>query len=282
MANRRMFSLKVIDTDLFLDMPASTQLLYFHLSLRADDDGFVASPKKIQKIVGCGDDDFKLLIAKQFIIPFDTGICVIRHWRIHNYIQNDRYNPTLYQCEKNMLETNNGAYEINVDTECIQDVSNLDTQVRLGKVSLEIEKEIDNTRISWRDILTTWNDLPSPIKPIRAITDRRKDKIKARINSLKLKQEDIIQAIKNIKLSSFLQGKNSKRWIVDFDWLFMDDTRFSRVFEGKYQDKGDEKRLGSNKSDSGKSEENTEDEGERLARRAHELYGDVGDTECDF
>lgn len=147
---------------------------------------------------------------------------------------------------------------------------------------IELEKEIDNTRISWRDILTTWNDLPSPIKPIRAITDRRKDKIKARINSLKLKQEDIIQAIKNIKLSSFLQGKNSKRWIVDFDWLFMDDTRFSRVFEGKYQDKGDEKRIGSNKSDSGKSEENTEDEGERLARRAHELYGDVGDTECDF
>ena len=86
MAQRRMFSLKVIDTDEFLDMPQSSQLLYFHLAMRADDDGFVSNPKKIMKITGSGDDDAKVLTAKNFIIPFESGVCVIRHWRIHNYI----------------------------------------------------------------------------------------------------------------------------------------------------------------------------------------------------
>lgn len=145
MAQRRMFSLKIIDTDLFLDMPMSARLLYYDLAMRADDDGFVASPKKIQRMIGCSDDDFKILISKQFIIPFENGVCVIKHWRIHNYIQNDRYNKTLYQNEKNQLIESNGSYEIkeleSMDTKCIQNVSNSDTQVRLGKDRLEIGKD---------------------------------------------------------------------------------------------------------------------------------------------
>ena len=80
MAKRRMVSLDIVDTDKFLEMPTSTQCLYFHLLMRADDDGFVDSPKKIGKIVNCSDDDLKLLILKQFIIPFDSGICVIKDW----------------------------------------------------------------------------------------------------------------------------------------------------------------------------------------------------------
>lgn len=145
MAQRRMFSLKIIDTDLFLDMPVSARLLYYDLSMRADDDGFVASPKKIQRMIGASDDDFKLLIAKRFIIPFESGICVIKHWRIHNYIQRDRYNETIYTEEKSQLEEVNGSYELsgpnNMDTKCIQSVipngykvsDKMDTQVRLGK-----------------------------------------------------------------------------------------------------------------------------------------------------
>ena len=122
MAERRMFSKTIIDSDIFLDMPLSTQALYFHLSMRADDDGFVNNPRKIQRMVGCGDDDIKLLIAKQFIIPFESGICVIKHWRIHNYIRNDRYKPTMYQEEKEqLLIEENKAYSINkeMDTNCL-------------------------------------------------------------------------------------------------------------------------------------------------------------------
>ena len=131
MADRRMFSKTIIDSDAFLDMPLSTQSLYFHMSMRADDDGFVNNPKKIQRMVGASDDDMKLLIAKSFIIPFESGIVVIKHWRIHNYIQSDRYKPTVYVAEKSLLSTNNNTYAL--DTGCIQDVSSLDTQVRLGK-----------------------------------------------------------------------------------------------------------------------------------------------------
>jgi len=129
-----MFSIQVIDTDQFLDMPASAQSLYFHLGMRADDDGFVSSPRKIMKVTNCGDDDYKLLLAKQFVIPFDSGICVIRHWRIHNYIQRDRYHETIYKAEKNQVTLENNHYET-MDTACIHDASRMDTEVRLGKVS---------------------------------------------------------------------------------------------------------------------------------------------------
>ena len=84
MAERRMFAKTIIDSDLFLDMPMSTQLLYFHLSMRADDDGFINNPKKIQRMIGCSEDDLKMLIMKQFIIPFESGVVVIKQWRIHN------------------------------------------------------------------------------------------------------------------------------------------------------------------------------------------------------
>lgn len=137
MADRRMFSKTIIDSDTFLDMPLSAQALYFHLSMRADDDGFINNPKKIQRMIGASDDDCRLLIMKQLIIAFDSGVIVIKHWRLHNYIQKDRYKPTLYQNEKSTLELD----ESKVYTKCIQDVSNMDTQVRLGKVRLGKVKE---------------------------------------------------------------------------------------------------------------------------------------------
>lgn len=130
MAERRMFAKTIIDSDAFLDMPLSSQALYFHLSMRADDDGFINNPRKIQRIIGCGNDDLKLLIAKKFIIPFDSGVCVIKHWRIHNYLQKDRYKETMYIEEKSQLEMKqNKAYTLkkNTDTKCIQDVSDCNT-----------------------------------------------------------------------------------------------------------------------------------------------------------
>lgn len=139
MANRRMFSLKIIDTDKFIDMPQSSQLLYFHLSMRADDDGFVNSPKKIQRIISCTDDDFKILLAKQYVIPFNSGVCVIKDWKIHNYIQKDRYQETIYIEEKQQLtEDSQGTY-----TKCIQDGYKMFPQVR---DRIEIGKDRDRDR----------------------------------------------------------------------------------------------------------------------------------------
>lgn len=113
MADRRMFAKTIIDSDAFLDMPLSSQSLYFHLSMRADDDGFLNNPKKVQRMIGASDDDLKLLIAKKFLIPFESGVVVIKHWRIHNYIQKDRYKPTVYADEKAQLRLkDNKAYSL--------------------------------------------------------------------------------------------------------------------------------------------------------------------------
>lgn len=103
MAERRMMAKSVIETDRFMDMPMSSQCLYFHLLLRADDDGFIKNPSAIRREVGCGEDDMKLLVAKQFILSFDTGVIAIRHWKIHNYIRKDMYHPTECQAERALL-----------------------------------------------------------------------------------------------------------------------------------------------------------------------------------
>ena len=112
MANRRMFSLDVVDTDDFIDLPVSAQALYFHLGMRADDDGFVSSPKKITKMVGCSADDMKILVDAGYLIPFESGVVVIKDWKVNNYIQKDRYTPTRYQEEKGHLSERNKAYVI--------------------------------------------------------------------------------------------------------------------------------------------------------------------------
>ena len=132
MAERRMFAKKIIDSDAFLDMPLSTQSLYFHLSMRADDEGFINNPKRIQRMIGASDDDCKLLIAKGFILVFETGVIVIKHWKIHNYIQKDRFKPTICSEEKKEIVTEeDGTY-----TQCTRNGYALDTQVRIGKVSI--------------------------------------------------------------------------------------------------------------------------------------------------
>ena len=161
MAERRMFAKTIVDSDMFIDMPMSARLLYYDLAMRADDDGFVNSPKKIMRFVGASMDDMNVLIAKQFIIPFESGVVVIKHWKIHNYIQKDRYKATSYQAEKESLTLKNGTYYTddlpdvsNLDTECIQDVYSLDTQDRLGKDRLELGKdrlELGKNRVRDRD-----------------------------------------------------------------------------------------------------------------------------------
>lgn len=150
MAERRMFAKTIIDSDAFLDMPLSSHALYFHLSMRADDDGFINNPKKIQRMIGASDDDLKLLIAKNFIIPSESGIVVIKHWRIHNYIRNDRYKSTVYEEERAMLDTKeNNAYTLRPTSGIPSGIPDdnqsgyqMETQVRLGKDSIGKDNNI--------------------------------------------------------------------------------------------------------------------------------------------
>jgi len=134
MAERRMFAKTIVLSDAFLDLPLGSRCLYFTLGMMADDDGFVNSPKAVMRQCGASEDDLKILISKRFVLAFPSGVVVVKHWKINNYIQKDRYTGTKYQDEKQLIMTDeNGAY-----TECIQNVSKMDTQyvytqVRLGK-----------------------------------------------------------------------------------------------------------------------------------------------------
>ena len=151
MAERRMFAKTIIDSDAFLDMPLSSQALYFHLSMRADDEGFINNPKKIQRMIGASEDDLKVLLAKKFIIAFESGVVVVKHWLIHNYIRNDRYKPTVYCEEKSRLTVkDNKAYSLEsdntqevyqTDTNGIPTVSKRDTQDSIGKDRIELGKD---------------------------------------------------------------------------------------------------------------------------------------------
>lgn len=154
MAERRMFAKTIIDSDAFLDMPTSSQALYFHLAMRADDEGFINNPKKVQRIVTCSDDDMKLLVAKKFIIPFESGIVVVKHWRIHNYIRGDRLTQTVYRKERELLSLkDNESYTLNgeLSENCQSDVRQLPVscpssdglgKVRLGKDRLNIYSSV--------------------------------------------------------------------------------------------------------------------------------------------
>ena len=143
MAQKRMFSKKIIQTDAFMDMGVGSQLLYFHLVMEADDDGFVSSPKKTMKMVGSNSDDYKVLLSKRFLIPFESGVCVIKHWWIHNTLYKDRYHLTTYQDELKTLKIkDNGAYTDNLLTETTQNVNKMLTQTKLNETKL---KETNNT-----------------------------------------------------------------------------------------------------------------------------------------
>jgi len=133
MAERRMFAKDVIDSDNFLDMSLTTQALYFHLAMRADDDGFVNNSKRIQRMIGCSDDEMRMLIAKKYIIPFESGVIVIRHWKVHNYIRKDMYHPTKHVDEMKMIEVNGGVYDVYDDC---------------GVDKLKVRNERDNTALT--------------------------------------------------------------------------------------------------------------------------------------
>ena len=170
MATKRMFALTIIDSDAFLDMPMSSQCLYFHLNMRADDDGFINNPKRIQRMIGAADDDLKLLIAKKFVIPFESGVVVIKHWRINNVLRADRYKETVYKDEKaRLIVKPNGAYSI-MTTNGIPNGNQSATQYRLDKDSIgkdrvdEVDEPVDNFKAVWSEYQNNISISPSPFE----------------------------------------------------------------------------------------------------------------------
>jgi len=144
MAQKRMFSIQVVDTDKFLDMSTSAQALYFHLGMHGDDDGFVASPKKIARAAGCNDDDLRFLASKGFIIPFDSGVIVITDWNVNNTLKNDRYHETVYQEEKAKISVDlSGKYLLGsgMVPECFQDGSKLEPEPNVTKPNVIEQRE---------------------------------------------------------------------------------------------------------------------------------------------
>lgn len=250
MAERRMFSKTIIDSDTFLDMSLSAQALYFHLSMRADDDGFINNPKKIQRMISASEDDLKLLIAKNFIIPFETGIVVIKHWKIHNYIRSDRYKPSMFKEKELVRVDNRSIYQPvdNVGTNGIpndnQTVYQMDTQDRLGKDSIEKDSiGKDNTllpvstdteqKINYEYIMNLFNSVCVSLPKIRNLTDLRKQKIKKANKEL---NGDFEGFFKKIESSDFLTGKNGNWNGCNFDWAFKPQNLI-KIIEGNYDNK---------------------------------------------
>lgn len=180
MAERRMFAKSIIDSDAFVEMPMSARLLYYDLGMRADDDGFVDSPKKIMKMIGASSDDLNILILRKFIIPFEPGVVVIKHWRIHNYIRKDTYRETQYKEQKTMLEFDeNNAYTIS-DTTRQLPVNEPSTQVSIGKDSIgkdRKEKEKDNINVIPKEKSRRF--VKPSIEEIQKYCDERKNGIEA-------------------------------------------------------------------------------------------------------
>ncbi|MBR0341512.1 MAG: replisome organizer [Oscillospiraceae bacterium] len=154
MAEKRMFSKEIISSDAFTDMPVTSRLLYFDLAMRADDDGFVNAPKQIMKIDGASTDDLLILVERGFIIPFKSGVIVIRHWKIHNYIRKDRYHPTAYQEEYHSLTLRNDKTYMELPEGERSDnqplVDHLSTENRSTETSIDkirVEESSSYTRI---------------------------------------------------------------------------------------------------------------------------------------
>lgn len=137
MAKKRMFNVDIVGSDAFLDLPHTAQALYFQLGMRADDDGFVGNPKTIQRIAGTKASDLELLVKKRFLLQFPSGVVVIKHWKINNQIQKDRYTPTVYTEEYQSLYIKDNKAYTEMDKGCIQSVSEMDTQISIDKDRLD-------------------------------------------------------------------------------------------------------------------------------------------------
>ena len=230
MANRRMFSLDIVDTDAFLDMSDGSQNLYFHLGMRADDDGFISNPKKIARMLGANNDDYIMLKAKRFVLELEDGICVIKHWLMHNQIKKDRYTPTKWVKQKQLLfvdkKTKKYKLESSPDTDCIRSGDELVPQYSIDKYS--IDKNIINIKEKPKKKTTTKRFVKPTIQEVKDYCLERKNNI------------DAGQFIDFYDSKGWLVGKNGmKNWKAAIrTWERNDfnssEKKIDKVAPGKY------------------------------------------------
>lgn len=246
MAERRMFAKTIVDSDSFLDMPLTAQALYFHLAMRADDDGFVNSPKKIQRMIQSKPEDMKCLEENNFILPFENGVVVIRHWRIHNQLRPDRYKETVYTHEKKQLILeNNGAYSLNKDFG-IPNGNQTETQYSIVQDSIG-EDIIDNTYAPEvqpsdaysdkcvcepEEYIKVYNDICDQLPKVQRMTDSRRRAIREFEKQFTI--EDFRKICQKANESDFLTGKTSKgNWKADISYLLKQDVAV-KALEGGF------------------------------------------------
>lgn len=201
MAKKRMCSLQIIDTDAFLDMSQGPQLLYFHLLMRADDEGFINNPKKIMRMMGASEDDLKPLIVKRFILTFNSGIVVIKHWLIHNNIRTERIIETSHINEKMLLGVKNNKSYTEIDNKnkgLKQNVRQLSDKCP-HSIDIDIGLDIDIVYMCISDFDQFW-----------ALYPRKVNKEKARQKFLKLKKDNL-----PLILDKLNQQIKSKEWEKD-------------------------------------------------------------------
>lgn len=238
MAEKRMFTQKIIDSDAFLDMPLSTQALYFHLNMRADDDGFINNPKRIQRTIGASDDDLKLLIAKRFVICFENGVIVIKHWRMHNTLRKDRYNPTQYQEQFAMLDVkDNNAYTekpVNqLATTWQPNGNHLEPQYSIDKYSRDKESIVEDSISESDDSASS----PKPSKPVKHKYGEYKNVLLTDDELEKLKDEYFDWEERIERLSSYVAstGKSYKSHYATIrNWARKDQERSAQSVKQPY------------------------------------------------
>ena len=248
MAEKRMFTQKIIDSDAFLDMPLSAQALYFHLNMRADDDGFVNNPKRVTKLVSASEDDLKILLIKRFIIGFSSGVIVIKHWRMHNTLKSDRYHPTDYQEEFAQLGIKpNKAYTENpalpdspVEPEWNQNGTMMEPEIR---EDLGLDKSREDITLSdesvcrpedVRQVFEAWQSLG--IQKLRKVPDSSTNAgkmLRARIKDYGI--GSVLEAVEIVRASDFLMGRATD-FQITFDW-FVKPNNFLKIVNGNYDNR---------------------------------------------
>lgn len=225
MGNHRMFTKEITETDYFFEMPLSTQALYFHLGLYADDDGFISSPKSIVRAIGCKEDDLRLLIAKGFVISFESGIIVITHWNLHNYIRKDRKKNTIFKDEKAMLSLVDGVYaelDRQPSTKCLTSDNQMSAQDKISKDKINnIVEQGSTLYISEIEEIVSYLNLKAGThyKPTTKATQRH---IRARLNEGYT--TDDFKRVIDSKCADWLRTDNAK--------YLRPETLFGSKFEG--------------------------------------------------
>ena len=262
MAERRMFTKKITDNDNFLQLSSSAQALYFHINMSADDDGFCNQVTACMFKAHASTQDLEALLSKHYLYQFESGVVVVKHWKMSNFIPNDRYKPTAYIEEYNMLKLKeNKAYTLdknymetkciqnvyNMDTECIQNGTEMDTQVRLGKDSIDkvsigevsigevrVGESSREEKINYQLIADMYNETCVSFPKLTKLSDDRKKAIKARTN--KYSVADFQTMFTKAEASDFLKGANNRNWQANFDWMIK-DANMAKILDGNYDNK---------------------------------------------